>query len=62
LLAPRLCDSGKLSCTRLTELLKEKLDKLGFPAVEISPHSLRAGGTTAAAKTGIPDQIFKRHG
>jgi len=61
-LTPRLRDSRKLSRTRLTELLKEKLDKLGFLAVEISPHSLRAGGSTAAAEAGIPNQIFKRHG
>ena len=30
----------------MSELLKEKLEKLGFSAVEISPHSLRAGGAT----------------
>jgi len=59
---PKLRDSGKLSRSRLAELLKEKLDKLGFPAVEFSPHSLRAGGAMAAAEAGIPDRIFKRHG
>ena len=59
---PRLRDSGKLSRTRLTELLREKLTLLGYPAVEFSPHSLRAGGATAAADAGVPDRIFKRHG
>ena len=42
--------------------LKHKLKDLGFPPVEFSPHSLRSGGATAAAGTGIPDRIFKRHG
>jgi len=58
----KLCDSGKLSRSRLSELLKEKLDKLGYPSVNFSPHSLRAGGATAAAEAGVPDHIFKRHG
>ena len=59
---PRLRDNGKLSYSRLSELLKEKLTNLGFRAVEFSPHSLRAGGATKAAEMGVPDQIFKRHG
>ena len=59
---PRLQDSGQLSRSRLSELLREKLDKLGFVAVEISPHSLRAGGATAAAEAGVPDRLFQRHG
>ena len=59
---PRIRDSGQLSHSRLSELLREKLDKLGFVAVEISPHSLRAGGATAAAEAGVPDRLFQRHG
>ena len=27
----------------------------------IGTHSLRSGGATAAANTGIPDRLFKRH-
>ena len=46
---PRLKDSGQLSCTRLAELIREKLDELGFPAVKFTTHSLRAGGATGAA-------------
>ena len=41
--------TGNLSYTRFSELLTQKLMGLGFPAVEFSPHSLRSGGTTAAA-------------
>ena len=59
---PRLRDAGQLSRTRLSELIKEKLVELGFSAVEISPHSLRAGGATAAAEAGVPDRLFQRHG
>ena len=59
---PRLRDSGKLSCSRLTELLREKLTLLGYPAVKFSHRSLRAGGATAAADACVPDRIFKRHG
>ena len=43
----------------MSELLKEKLDKLGFSAVEISPYSVRAGGATAAAEAGVPDHLFQ---
>jgi len=46
---PRLWDSGKLSRTRLTELLREKLTLLGYPTVKFSPHSLRTRGATATA-------------
>ena len=46
----------------MSELWKQKLDELGYPSVEFSPHSLRAGGATAAVEAGVPDRIFKRHG
>ena len=46
----------------MRELLKEKLQQLGFPSNEYSLHSLRAGGVTVAAMAGIPDRVFKRHG
>jgi len=58
----KLRDSGGLSYTRLSELLKEKLQQLGFPVGEYSLHSLRSGGATTAAEAGIPDRVFKRHG
>lgn len=58
----RLRDSGCLTYSRMRELLKAKLEELGFPSVDFSFHSLRAGGATAAAKAGIPDRDFQRHG
>ena len=57
-----LRESGGLSRGRFRELVKKKLDELGFHAVEFSPHSLRAGGATAAAAAGVPDRLFKKHG
>ena len=57
-----LRESGGLSRGRFRELVKKKLDELGFHAVEFSPHSLRAGGATAAAAAGVPDQLFKKYG
>ena len=58
----KLRDSGSLSYTRLRECFKQKLDVLGFPSDQYGLHSLRAGGATAAARGGVPDRLFKRHG
>ena len=58
----RLRDSGCLTYSRMCELLKAKLEELGFPSAEFSLHSLRAGGMTVAARAGIPDRDFQRHG
>ena len=56
----KLRDSGGLSYSRFWELLKQKLEELGFHAVNFSTHSLRAGGATSAA--GVLDRVFKKHG
>ena len=58
----RLRLSGKVSYTTMRELFKKKSTELGHPAEEFGLHSLRAGGATAAAKAGVPDRVFKRHG
>ena len=60
--AEKLRESGGLTYSRMRELLKEKLQQLGFSMEDYSLHSLRAGGATAAAAAGIPDRVFKRHG
>ena len=54
--------SGSLSYTTMREVFKKKLNELGYPAKEFGLHSLHAGGATAAAKAGVPDRLFKRHG
>ena len=51
--------------TRLRECFKGKFELLGFPAQLngfIGLHSLRAGGTTAAANNEMADKLFKKHG
>lgn len=46
----------------MRELFEKKLSKLGHPVKEFGLDSLHAGGATAAAKAGVPDCLFKRHG
>ena len=58
----KLRNAGQLTYSRLRELLKHKLEELGFPSAEFGVHSLRAGGATAAAGRGISDRLFKKHG
>ena len=53
---------GSLSYSRLRELLLEKISSLGMDPKLFGMHSLQAGGATAAANTGVPDRLFKRHG
>jgi len=43
-------------------LFKKKLSELGYPSEEFGSHSSRAGGATAAANAGVPDNLFKKHG
>ena len=60
--AEKLQDTGRLTYTRLRELLKEKLDELGYSSADFGVHSLKARGATAAAGSGMPDRLFKKHG
>ena len=58
----KLRNTGGISYSNMRELLKKKLEQLGFPAADFSLHSLRAGGATAAAAAGVPDRVFKKYG
>ena len=58
----KLRATGGLSYSRLRELLLRKLEELGYDRSQFSPHSLRAGGATAAANANIKDRLFRRHG
>ena len=40
----KLRNAGRLTYTRLRELLKSKLDELGYSSAVFGVHSLRAGG------------------
>jgi len=54
-------ESDSISCTCLWEQFKRKVAKLGYNSTEFGLHSLRAGGATMAANSGVPDGLFKRH-
>ena len=58
----KLRESGSISYSCLRDLFKKKLKDLGYNPDEFDLHSLRAGGATAAANSGVPDRLFKRHG
>ena len=58
----KLRESGCISYSCLRDLFKKKLKDLGYNPDEFGLHSLRAGGATAAANSGVPDRLFKRHG
>ena len=55
-----VCPQG-ISYTRAGELVKDAFKGI-TDVSNISLHSLRAGGASAAANAGIPDRLFKRHG
>ena len=41
----------------------KELVEAHLPSVQnISPHSLRAGGASAAAENGVPDRLISKHG
>ena len=58
----RLRDSGSINYTCLWEYFKRKVSKLGYNPTNFGLHSLRAGGATKAANTGVLDRLYKRHG
>ena len=58
----KLREDGCISYSCLRDLFKKKLKGLGYNPDEFGLHSLRAGGATAAANSGVPDRLFKRHG
>ena len=53
---------GSLNYTRARELLQEAVGKAGMDPTEFGLHSLRSGGTTAAAAAKVPQRLLKRQG
>ena len=51
-----------LSYSTVQDTIKDLLRKIGLDAVKFGVHSLRSGGATAAAASGVSDRLFKRHG
>ena len=50
------------ACSVILELFLNRLAELGFDPKQFGLHSLRSGGAIAAANSGVPDRLFKRHG
>ena len=57
----KLWDSGPISYTRAREILLAALENLGLDKSKFVLHSLRSGGASAAANSGIEDRLFKKH-
>lgn len=51
-----------LSYTRCREIVLNKLEQIGLQRKSFGLHSLRSGGATAAAASGVPDRLFRIHG
>ena len=51
-----------LSYTRCREIFKEALKGVGEKPEKFGLHSLRPEGASAAASSGVPDRLFKKHG
>ena len=58
----QLRKKGGVSYLCVRDIVLEKLSELGLDRKQFGLHSLRSGGTSAAACTGVPDRLFKRHG
>ena len=46
----------------MREIFREMLRAIGHNPDQFGLHSLRSGGATAAANSGVADRLFKRHG
>ena len=53
---------GVLQYSRARELLLEAVGAIGLEAKRYGLHSLRSGGTTAAAAKKVPERLLRRHG
>ena len=51
-----------LCYSTVRDMFRDLLSKVGLDSSKFGLHSLRAGGATAAASSGVSDRIFKRHG
>jgi integrase len=51
-----------ITYSRINELVKQKFKDLGLDCKLYKLHSLRVGGSSAAANNQVPDRAFQRHG
>ncbi|XP_056016259.1 uncharacterized protein LOC125658242 [Ostrea edulis] len=59
----KLCEINKpISYTRAREILLSALSSIGLNSKLFGLHSLRSGGATSAASSGVSDRLLKIHG
>ena len=51
-----------LKYINVLDSFRKSLEKIGFNSTIYGTHSLRAGGSTSAANSGLEDRLFQRHG
>ena len=51
-----------LSYSAARSIVLDAFESIGLPKSKFDIHSLRAGGTLAAANSSVLDRLFKRHG
>ena len=51
-----------LTYSNVSSIVKAKAVQLGLDPTRYNTHSMRAGGSTAAANAGVGDRLFQRHG
>jgi site-specific recombinase XerD len=56
------CADRCMTYSRVNELVKEKFKAIGLDCSLYKLHSLRAGGSSAAANHHVPERAFQRHG
>jgi integrase len=63
-LLPRVLSkvSQPLTYTRIREIVKAKASQLGLNERHFSTHSMRSGGATVAANSGVSEHALQRHG
>jgi hypothetical protein len=51
-----------LSYSNIRDVVKKKAVQIGLKSELYSTHSMRAGGATAAAESGVSERIMQKHG
>jgi hypothetical protein len=51
-----------LKYINVLDSFRKSLEKIGLNSTIYGTHSLRAGGSTSAANSGLEDRLFQRHG
>ena len=58
----KLRKGSPISYSRAREIFLENMNKIGLDPSKPGLHSLRSGGATSAASSGVSDRLLKKHG